>query len=145
MAPCILHNVTRQSRCRKCGPSVAVGICAHGYRRGRCSTCSPSGYLAHVSSVRIRQALKGGKSKKGFKYLGCEIDEFKTHIETQFTGEMSWANHGEWHIDHILPIQYKGIDGKAPTADQILERLHYTNCAPIPASENMSKGNRFIG
>ena len=145
MPACLVHNVSRKSRCRHCPD--ASGICTHGYRRGRCATCSPSGYLAHLSSVRIRQALKGNKSKRAFEYLGCNISEFKKHIEDQFTGDMSWENHAldTWHVDHIIGIQYKGIDGKAPTADQVLERLHYTNCQPMLASNNMSKGARYCG
>lgn len=31
-------------------------------------------------------------------------EEFKNHIENLFLEGMSWDNHGEWHIDHIIPV-----------------------------------------
>lgn len=43
-----------------------------------------------------------------FELLGCTIEEFKTHIESQFTEGMTWKNHGRkgWHLDHIIPCAY---------------------------------------
>jgi hypothetical protein len=144
MTPCLAHGITRKSRCRKCPD--AGGICSHRVRRGRCRVCNITGSLADNVSSRVRSALKGGKSKKSIEYLGCSINEFKEHIEKQFTGDMDWSNHGTmWHVDHIICIQYKGIDRKAPTYDQVIERLHFTNCQPMLASENMSKGSRYCG
>jgi hypothetical protein len=88
----------------------------------------------------VRHGLKANKSKHSIEYLGCPIDEFKQHIEKQFKEGMTWDNHGEWHIDHIVPLKYNN-----PTIEEVIERLHYTNTQPLLASENMSKGNRFIG
>jgi hypothetical protein len=80
--------------------------------------------------------------------LGCTIDEFKEHIEKQFTDGMTWDNHGngpnDWHIDHICPIKY-AENGVAPTLENVIERLHWKNTQPMWATENISKGNRFIG
>lgn len=54
---------------------------------------------------------------------------------------MTWENYGKiWHIDHIVPINYKN-----PTLDEVIKRLHYLNTQPLWASENISKGNRYIG
>ena len=54
---------------------------------------------------------------------------------------MSWENYGKiWHIDHIIPISYKN-----PSLDEVIQRLHYLNTQPLWASENISKGNRYIG
>ena len=77
------------------------------------------------------------------EYLGCDIGTFRAHIEVQFTDGMSWENYGKWHIDHRVPLQYKK-DGKAPTMEEVVERLHYTNTQPLWASENMAKCNRYI-
>jgi hypothetical protein len=53
---------------------------------------------------------------------------------------MTWENYGDvWEIDHIVPLKYQD-----PTLEQVIERLHYTNTQPLWASENASKGNRFI-
>ena len=84
--------------------------------------------------------MKNDKELASSEYLGCDIGTFKKHIEGQFTKGMSWDNHGEWHIDHIVPLKYDN-----PTLEETCERLHYTNTQPLWATENMAKGNRFIG
>ena len=54
---------------------------------------------------------------------------------------MTWENYGKiWHIDHIVPINYNN-----PTLEEVIKRLHYLNTQPLWASENISKGNRYIG
>ena len=69
------------------------------------------------------------------------MNTFKKHIQDQFKPNMSWENYGsEWHIDHIVPLKYDN-----PTLQQTIERLHYTNTQPLWATENTSKGNRYIG
>ena len=57
---------------------------------------------------------------------------------------MAWENYGTWHIDHIKPLAYKE-NGEVPTLEQTIERLHWTNTQPLWATENLAKGNRFIG
>ena len=62
---------------------------------------------------------------------------------------MNWDNHGQgegrWNIDHIIPIKYPGAAGGEPTLEEVVARLHWTNCQPMWAEENIAKGNRFIG
>ena len=72
------------------------------------------------------------------EYLGCNIETFKKHIEQQSTEGMSWENYGERHIDHKTPLKYN-----KPLLE-VVQRLHYTNTQPMWASENMSKGCRYI-
>jgi hypothetical protein len=36
--------------------------------------------------------------------LGYSALDLKDHIEKQFTKGMSWDNHGDWHIDHHIPV-----------------------------------------
>ncbi len=38
--------------------------------------------------------------------LGYSAESLKEHIEKLFTVGMSWENHGEWHIDHVIPVSY---------------------------------------
>jgi len=52
---------------------------------------------------------------------------------------MSWENYGEWELDHKVPISL------ATTVEEIYSLNHYTNFQPLWASDNKSKGNRFIG
>ena len=51
---------------------------------------------------------------------------------------MTWENHGEWHIDHIMPMY------TAQTEEETLELNHYTNLQPLWAEENLSKSNKII-
>jgi hypothetical protein len=134
------HNRIK-SRCKDCGGG---SICEHNKQKSTCKDCDPSGHLRHIVSCRIKKALTSNKSKHSIEYLGCNIEDFKEHIESQFVEGMTWENHGEWHIDHIVPIKYKE-DGEVPTLEDTIERLHWRNTQPLWASENIAKGNRFIG
>ena len=73
------------------------------------------------------------------EYLGCNIETFKKHTEQQFTEGMSWENYGEWHIAHKAPLKYN-----KPSLEEVAQQLHYTNAQSMLASENMSKGCRYI-
>ena len=126
-----------KSSCRECG---GIQICIHDKHRRYCPECDPQGHLSSIVSRGVRKALKSSKSKHSIEYLGCDIQTFREHIEKQFKENMTWENYGEWHIDHIIPIRYEN-----PTIEETMKRLHYTNTQPMWASENISKGNRFIG
>lgn len=128
---------TRKSRCRDCGGG---SICKHGARKSRCRDCDPVGHLVEKVQKQIYRALKRKTSRAVIQYLECSINEFKQHIESQFKEGMTWKNHGGWHIDHIIPLKYGD-----PTIKQVAERLHWTNTQPLWATDNISKGNRFIG
>ena len=96
--------------------------------------------LVNVLRARIREAIKNGyKSAKTIELLGCSIEEVKSHLESQFTEGMTWDNHGEWHIDHIIPCA--SFDLTDP--EQQKKCFHYTNMQPLWASENISKGDRL--
>lgn len=71
--------------------------------------------------------------------LGCSIPDFVSHIESQFKVGMSFDNRKDWHLDHIIPISY------AKTEEEIIKLNHYTNYQPLWASENLAKGNKYIG
>ena len=47
-----------------------------------------------------------GTHKQGhtIDMLGYSAVQLKHHIENLFTTGMTWENHGEWHIDHIVPV-----------------------------------------
>ena len=138
-AVCI-HNKIKYY-CVECDGSQ---LCIHSIQKRTCKICAPMGHLSGVVKSRIKDCLKGNKELHSQEYLGCSIEEFKKHIESQFEEGMTWQNHGEWHIDHITPLKYKE-NGEEPTIEQTIERLHWSNTQPLWASENISKGNRFIG
>ncbi len=130
------HN-KEKSRCKECGGSQ---ICEHNKHKSTCKECDSNGYLRHIISGRVKNALKSNKSNKSIEYLGCDITSYKLYIEKQFTHGMTWGNQGEWEIDHILPINFN-----KPTIKQVMERLHYTNTQPMWRKDNMEKGNRWVG
>jgi hypothetical protein len=89
---------------------------------------SDEGYLMRKRRHRYistyLSAIKEGKEVKKPSYIeliGCDSNEFKKHIESQFDGEMTWSNHGTlWTVDHVIPLK---LD--TPSA------YRYTNCRPL--------------
>ena len=131
----ICKHKIKKHFCSECGGSQ---LCSHLKRKNRCSICDPIGALYHVVSNRIRECLDS-KINKTVEYLGCDIVFYKKFIEEKFKDGMSWENHGEWQIDHIIPVRYEN-----PTMEDVVERLHFTNTQPLWKHENLSKGNRYI-
>lgn len=80
----------------------------------------------------IRKEMYGCSSSEK---LGYTLDEFKAHFDKLFTDGMSWDNHGEWHIDHIIPVS------KFPK-DRIREVNSLNNLQPLWAIDNLKKGDR---
>ena len=82
-----------------------------------------------------------GETKTGRteELLGYTAEELKTHLESLFKDGMTWANQGEWHIDHRIPQSW------FTSIDQLKECFALSNLKPEWGSWNISKGNRFIG
>jgi hypothetical protein len=84
-------------------------------------------------SVNMRNLIRksvtscyGKKAKKTNEILDCTFEEFKIHIEKQFTSEMSWENYGSyWEYDHIVPLS------SAKTDSNVIALNHYTNFQPL--------------
>lgn len=77
------------------------------------------------------------KSRKTIEILGCTFDEFKLHIENQFSTEMSWENYSVyWQLDHKIPISW------AKSEEEVYKLNHFTNFQPLYWRENIIKGNR---
>ena len=96
--------------------------------------------------VRIRLALKGqNKSTSTMKLLGCTIKFLKTHLQSQFTKDMSWANYGRkkavkcWHIDHIRPCASFDLS----KLSQQRKCFNYKNLQPLWAKDNIAKGAKW--
>jgi len=91
---------------------------------------------------RFKGHLKKQSSNKSFiSVLGCSLDEFKAHIQSQFKPGMNWNNYGlhTWHIDHKIPI------AACTDLESLTKCFHYTNMQPLWASENLTKGKRYEG
>jgi hypothetical protein len=96
-------------------------------------------------NTSILQALKRTKSKKharSSELLGCDLTEFISHIEKQFSSGQSWENHGTvWHLDHIRPK--RSFDLTDPAQQKAC--FHFSNWRPLGAFENQSKGAKWNG
>jgi hypothetical protein len=92
--------------------------------------------LIRISFKRGKRNLK--KESKTEQILGCTINEFIIHIESQLKEGMTIENHGDWHLDHIIPL------ATAKTEEEVIKLNHYTNFQPLWAAENLSKGSKII-
>lgn len=92
--------------------------------------------VSALISVRLRA---GGYTKKSRSHeiLGCGWDEFKVHIERQFLKGMTWANRGEWQLDHVVPIS------TAKTEADVLALSHHTNLRPLWREMNRAKSDEI--
>jgi len=90
---------------------------------------------------RLRSFIKQKgyhKNKRTFQTIGCTPKELKLFLEEKFKKGMSWENHGEWHIDHIIPL------ASAKNEEEIYKLNHYTNLQPLWKEENLSKGDKIL-
>lgn len=91
---------------------------------------------------RIRLMVRGNvKAVTSMKLLGCSQDEFRAHIEKQFTSGMTWENYGMdgWTIDHIIPCAQ--FDLSIPDNQKVC--FHYTNLQPLWHIDNIKKGKKY--
>lgn len=97
----------------------------------------------YAMKQRIRISLATSLGGKGctkrartHEILGCSYDEFRLHLERQFTKGMNWGNRSDWHIDHIVPL------ASAATEVDVIALNHFSNLRPLWAEANLTKGNR---
>ena len=105
----------------------------------------PQYKISIIMRSRFKKCLNGCKGKKTtsvLKLLGCTLDEFKKYIEYKWKPGMSWENynHKIWHLDHIKPLACFDMTKEE---DQ-RQAWHWTNFQPLWASENMSKGAKYV-
>lgn len=100
--------------------------------------------LAQTLRARLRTMLRKGNVKnvsaqEHIDFLGCTAKECIDYLAELFTDDMSWGNHGDWHIDHIKPLSSFDltIEGERKKA------CHYTNLQPLWAEENLVKGAKI--
>ena len=86
---------------------------------------------------QVRRYIIDKKGKRTEEILGETFDNVRLHIEKLFVDGMSWNNHGEWHIDHIIPL------GSGTNEEEYIKLNHYTNLQPLWAADNLKKGARI--
>jgi len=91
---------------------------------------------------RINHVIDGrNKSKKSEELLGCSIENFIKHIESQFKDGMTWENYGRngWHIDHIVPCNLFDLTQEY----QQKSCFNYQNMQPLWEHDNISKSDKL--
>lgn len=100
---------------------------------------SPAFRLSSLLRSRLAQAL-GRKTKRGSAVglLGCTPDEAAAHIASLFKPGMTWDNHGEWEIDHKIPMAAFDLEDPA----QLALVCNFSNLQPLWKHENRAKSDQ---
>lgn len=109
----------------------------NAYVRERYRSC-PAAKTAELTRSILKRVLRATKQKKvygTFEMLGYQPEALKHRIEAQFKPGMSWDNHGEWHIDHKIPIAH--FIAKGETRPWVINAL--CNLQPLWAEDNWRK------
>lgn len=100
-----------------------------------------------ISNFRtaIYQVLKENnveKNKHYFDILKYTPEELIQHLEKQFTGNMTWENYGEWHVDHKKPIT--SFNFQEMGDDEFMKCWSLDNLQPLWGEENVRKSNKIF-
>lgn len=98
----------------------------------------PEFKLRHYLGIKMCNFVRSIKGANEF--IGCDIIHFIKHIESQFTREMNWDNHGEvWELDHKKPISSFNL---LSIEEQKL-CFHFSNLQPLIKLNNRTKLNKY--
>lgn len=89
---------------------------------------------------RLWLLVKQNRCSDTMSLVGCSIDYLKFYLEQQFTNGMTWANYGEWHIDHIKPCAAFDLTKEKEQR----KCFHYTNLQPLWAADNLQKSDKVL-
>jgi hypothetical protein len=94
--------------------------------------------LRHALRSRIGLVLRQRRPREEsvIELIGCSINDLRLHPERLFKPGMTWENHGQWHIDHVVPCAH--FDLTDPGARK--QCFHFSNLQPLWAAENIRKG-----
>jgi hypothetical protein len=110
--------------------------CENEYLRNKYEN-DPLYKLNRIVRARIRTYIKL-KTAPTENVLGCSWEFYEKYLQEQFEDGMSWDNHGEWEIDHTIPL------ASAEDEETLLKLFHYTNTKPLWYNENRSKGDKIL-
>ena len=107
------------------------------YNHCRLNSCRLRKQSARWMSL-LRLAIKAQLNKPLHPALQevvkCDNNELKQHFESLFKPGMTWDNHGEWEIDHVIP------QSNAETLPQLKRLFRKHNLQPLWKHENAEKG-----
>lgn len=93
--------------------------------------------------ANLKRGLREGKGGRAWSRLaGYSVDQLFDHLERQFLTGMSWANMGDWHIDHRQPLaSFKFETAEDP---EFKAAWALTNLQPLWNVDNWSKGGKRL-
>lgn len=134
------YNNDPEWRAKQLKSNSEYGKSESGLKKRREWYNIPNNKIASNMRSRIRQAIKNNtKFGKSLDLLGADIDTTRAYIESKFREGMTWDNHGEWHIDHIIPCNFFDFS----IEEHQLICFNYKNLQPMWASENFSKSDNI--
>jgi hypothetical protein len=97
-----------------------------------------NGLARHLTGEKIGLPLMVRTCRTPVHLLGCSIEQFATHIESQFHDGMTWGSRKRWHIDHIFPLV--AVDVCDDT--DVFAACNYRNLRPLWKLANLRKHSR---
>jgi len=92
---------------------------------------------AHVRVLMHRALGKGKAGRSWREFVPYTLPDLTAHLERQFLPGMTWANRGQWHIDHIVPLA--SFTYSSLTDPDFQAAWALTNLRPLWARENIVK------
>lgn len=116
----------------------------NSYSSNRSKTDIPFKLNIILRAAIGRMMKKSRKTVTLKNYVSYTPQELRQHIESKFTHDMGWHNHGRtgWHIDHIKPLSaFKFFDENGNIdEEQIKECMSLENLQPLWYYDNIKKG-----
>lgn len=89
----------------------------------------------------ISKSLHTGKEGYWELVVGYTLAKLKKHLEKRFKPGMTWANYGQWHIDHIRPVA--SFDFSSTDSEAFRQCWAMKNLRPLWAWENWRRPKWF--
>jgi hypothetical protein len=89
----------------------------------------------------MRRSLHTGKEGYWESVVGYTLARLKKHLEKRFKPGMTWANYGQWHIDHIRPVV--SFDFSSTDSDAFRQCWALKNLRPLWARDNWRRPKWF--
>jgi len=131
--------------------------------RGECKAC---GAIKNKKAVLKQNEMRKAKRKEGnsltfietarrytrksitskcrtkLKYIGCNLERFKSWLESQFDSNMNWDNYGTyWDVDHVIPVDMFDMSN----SEERDMSFNWKNTQPLSKDDNSSKANKVVG
>ena len=84
------------------------------------------------------------KNTSYIKILNCSKKELEDYLFNKLHNGMTFENHGEWEVDHIIPIDSFNFDNQHNiNQENLLKCFGYNNLQPLWRNENRQKSNNI--